>query len=77
MGLDIRNSDTLIVGNKRYPIARAASYQTSAMNSVGFRRSLVNACSIVRTIKGADTPIFTGFCSKLKFKRGTFIWKLA
>jgi hypothetical protein len=64
MSLDIRNGDTLIVGNKRYPISRSAGY-LNARVTPAFRRSLVNTCTIVRSIKGTDTTVFSGKCTVL------------
>lgn len=64
MSLDIRNGDTLIVNSKRYPITRSAGYLNARVTPV-FRRSLVNTCTIVRSIKGTETTVFSGTCTVL------------
>ncbi len=64
MSIDVRNGDTLIVAGKRYPITRSADY-LNARNTPMFLRSLVNACTIVRSIKGVETTVFTGRCTVL------------
>lgn len=64
MSLDVRNGDVLIVSGKRYPIARSAGYLNARVTPV-FRRSLVNTCTIARSIKGVETTVFSGTCTVL------------
>lgn len=64
MSLEIRNGDVLVVAGRRYPIARSAGY-VNARVTPAFRRNLINTCTVVRSIKGVESTVFSGKCTVL------------
>lgn len=65
MTLNIREGDELTISGKSYSIARAPKWESAKMNTAGFRRRLVNDCTVTRTIKGSVSTVFTGKCTAL------------